>query len=709
MSLWSYEMEDVWNQMLDRLSGNIIRQTPHIAATIVSGTTSDLKNLWKQFGPERRPVDKRLGIFHARLMGSIHRIIDLEKEFQNFPKSLADLMSSIKVGLPIRWAKYHKLVDFRLLVPTDMGLATHVITSVPVLASIDGHLQNGANGSVDFSGATLLSVKLSSEVRSPLPFAPNGQYIGAGNCQTSTRYVQFSLKFSKISRFFEGVDVRLDLRAPQRIGLRYHKGSIRLILNATDQRRDLFYYHVRPYTISRGRSDEFTPTVEYSGHHPVSVSDPLKSDVDLNQFLGPGINLRWQTSTELPDQDIFTLLKTGLVPLSLHDRSFRLRYSPQVNQVQSIQFSLQHATQTKFNPLAVQMISGTGERVAKNSNRTNSNGISADEVDRSISSINQRLFQNFDGGESTVLIGSLAFQWKNQSHSEHILSMGYARNDNDTKDVINVRLEHKSFQNGKPTQQSPIFCASGFRTWDRPPLLDLSPDSLQLNGQLTVHFGSSCSSSQQTGDPGGSTGERLQVNIQMMRDSTAAAYARSSSSHQQCEQLRNDGWIDSAPCAESRALDRTYNVYDMVIVSSSMPNSTAYLNDRPRRWLDHLLSRSGRVTYRCESNVDGRLKISGHRDPSDGHVQWTLRFPRETLESDRFELTGENRFLSAFFPVQARSNVLGLVKKIVTSGLSEVNCYIGANEVTTYDQVTYGYTFNQCYHVLVTDCWMKNR
>ena len=174
-------MEDVWNQMLDRLSGNIIRQTPHIAATIVSGTTSDLKNLWKQFGPERRPVDKRLGIFHARLMGSIHRIIDLEKEFQNFPKTLADLMSSIKVGLPVRWAKYQKLVDFRLLVPTDMGLATHVITSVPVLASIDGHLQNGANGTVDFSGATLLSVKLSSEVRSPLPFAPNGQYIGAGN------------------------------------------------------------------------------------------------------------------------------------------------------------------------------------------------------------------------------------------------------------------------------------------------------------------------------------------------------------------------------------------------------------------------------------------------------------------------------------------------------------------------------------------------
>ena len=90
------------------------------------------------------------------------------------------------------------------------------------------------------------------------------------------------------------------------------------------------------------------------------MGNPSISDIDVGHPYG--INLRWQSSSELANEDArswvqhVTSRPLTIVPSSLHNRFYRLRYSPIGTDIRAVNLSVQHLMLLKSNGKTVQMV-----------------------------------------------------------------------------------------------------------------------------------------------------------------------------------------------------------------------------------------------------------------------------------------------------------------------------------------------------------------
>ena len=81
--MWNFNMADVWQNIFGKIYGSTSKSGEKMAA---------LKGIWDELNVAGRPADKRAGLLHISLMGSINRFINLAKLEEEIPKYMANIM-----------------------------------------------------------------------------------------------------------------------------------------------------------------------------------------------------------------------------------------------------------------------------------------------------------------------------------------------------------------------------------------------------------------------------------------------------------------------------------------------------------------------------------------------------------------------------------------------------------------------------------------
>lgn len=334
-------MGEIWQNIFGKFFGSLCnsQQMPGLSS-MLSGkmrenVNSAVKSIWDEIEPTRRPADKRAGVLHFNLMSSINYVFDLEKLEEKIPTWMSQAMQ-YQNGKPfdVSVTKYRMLAEYNIRFPTELGLPMRFLATLPIIVSLQGIVKGDGQGGIKSEIAAELSWKLSSEIRVELPF--NGNYIATG------------------------VDVRVESRAPKDLTWTWSNGMAKVAWTPGSKVTDLFYYHVKPYTITRNVVDSYKPSLEdrQAVHHIKTDVQPFESDYPLGERWG--VDVHWITEGEMhfadkaawiewfKKWDANSISNLGFVPLNIRHREYALRYKPEGTRARSIQswFQYQYATKS---------------------------------------------------------------------------------------------------------------------------------------------------------------------------------------------------------------------------------------------------------------------------------------------------------------------------------------------------------------------------
>ena len=457
-----------------------------------SKAINELSNIWEQIKPTRRLKDKATGFIHLRLQDSIRYAFDYLQLGKELPNLFVNFFKRPDDHLAVSFLKYHTLAEVNLRIPTEIGLPLRFLASNPLLASLQGKISGDLDsGTTHLDLASEFSWKLSTEVRVEMPWS--GNYIASG------------------------VDVRAEFRLPRQSKFKFSNAMFNWTLIPSDKIVDLFYYHVKPYTITGSISDT-VPVLEHEAVNMINVKEKaFEGHVSLGEY--SGINLRLLYQSEMDHFDFASWFQWwqkwdpsyALVPLKLRYRQHRVRYDPAGTEAKSLEFYFHYSHHWKNN--------GTGTS-------SNSSTASVPAVD-----IVQRLYRETGGGKANVFIGGVKTQLTNDSFHLFQASLGIVHDDN--KYFKDLRVQH-SFTDST-SQVSYALCGTSSFVWNNPPEFGLSSEILTIHGDSRYTFSTtSCELPQ------------VSVNFKSKahRSESAARIAASTPAGRTCLEQLAHGWTN---------------------------------------------------------------------------------------------------------------------------------------------------------------------
>ena len=137
--MWNFNMADVWQNILGKMYGSTSKSGEKMAA---------LKGIWDELNVAGRPADKRAGLLHISLMGSINRFINLAKLEEEIPKYMANIMKHKNAPYEVSVTKYRMLGEYNVRYATDLGLPMRYLFTLPILASMQGNIKSDGHGGI---------------------------------------------------------------------------------------------------------------------------------------------------------------------------------------------------------------------------------------------------------------------------------------------------------------------------------------------------------------------------------------------------------------------------------------------------------------------------------------------------------------------------------------------------------------------------------
>ena len=171
-------MGDIWQNIFGKLYGNMHATSTWSSGVHGHGSSNIVKNVWDELKVSPRESDKRVGLLHINLMGSIDRFFDLEKLPEILPGLMAEALKYQTKPYEVNFTKYRMLAEYNVKIPTEMGLPMRFLAHLPIIASLQGALKGDGQGGLKSDVSAELSWKLHSEIRVELPFS--GNYIATG-------------------------------------------------------------------------------------------------------------------------------------------------------------------------------------------------------------------------------------------------------------------------------------------------------------------------------------------------------------------------------------------------------------------------------------------------------------------------------------------------------------------------------------------------
>ena len=628
-------MEEAWNRFIAFLSG-----PSESKPSDPFPPTSYLDEIWKQIKAARRPADQRLGALHFNLLGSFNRFYDLQEMMNAFYEKNWHRDHV----MPLDWLKFRQLAEIEINIPNELGLDTRYLAQLPILASVQGQLRwKSKSVSVESDAIAMVTWKLTGEIRTRLPFS--GHDVSAG------------------------VDVRVAFNAPKNIQLQFN-GRLHSKSNLGDQVNDLFYYHVKPYTAIRRTTAWGVPISE--DFQSIQIGRPFESQVHLPVS---GVNLTLSTYSEHPHNDVnewmawinqwnvHSFSKVAFVPLKLHRREYRLRFSPEGTTVSSISTWFQYWKHHHSGSGSFKFESSVPE--------------SPNMVPDALKNVLERLFNNLGAGTAHVLDSGLEIRRIDGTRIEYSAILGLARDQ--SRDQMDLRVSKRFHEHSDDV----VLCVSNWR----------NSDEFQHWEHIDIHFGNNCTERV----------SRIQLKAKVSADTS-----RNMPSVQDC---RNDlllNLMGSHVCnvRDSNEIFKTYEVE----VDISRKLTKLVLN--PLRMLIVRCLNGFVTSYRLESNEADKFILHAVHDPLSESVNLRLLLPKETIVAENIRPTSTNlltNLIAIVFPMKTGTNVMQQVVSYATAGVSDSKCLVDPVRVVTFDGVAYSHVMNQCNHVLITDCYKNNR
>lgn len=670
-------MSDVWQNVWEKI---------YLGSTTSKGDNIEkLKAIWDELNVTPRPADKRAGLLHFNLMGSINRFIDLEKLGKSIPALLASIAKWKYQNKPyeVSVSKYRMLAEYNVRFPTELGLPMRFLATLPLLMSAQGSLKGDGKGGMKSCINAEFSLKLSSEIRVDIPF--NGKFIATG------------------------VDVRVDFLPPSDLNFSYKvPGQIKMTWIPEKKLKPFFYYHVLPYTITSDLAKSLTPILEDHGiKNIVLVDKPIAHRLPIGGRYGVNIQLAeivhmvnsdkmvwWQWFQKWNFNGLFNL---GFVPLELRGRHHAFFYDPSGTHARSVTvyFQYQHATKSSKNT-----------RIYESGSSESKVAVEADLISPVVPEffpVLGRLFKNLECGSAHLLRAGIITEQKNGTFIHFNLIAGLSKDAWNTKDFTDIQIEKYTSGNVPATKEfNYSICYTSNRTWNNPNAYGFSKNVLELNDEKKITFGENCNQS----------GIRLTTKAYRDREAANAA-----SESQQC--FKNHTILSlyvSPECTEAQRTDQTYNNYELIAETENLSETANYWINTACQWIIYKLYPFTVKHIQGQSNAANRSTVTIKRDFNTGTSNITFIRPTETVVAVNVRTGDETvnqwarfsplifAYSKIFYPLNAGRNFIREASRLSSGGISEAKCVIGHDKVHTYDDVFYNYTINDCPHVLMTDC-----
>jgi hypothetical protein len=627
-------------------------------------------------------------------MGSINRFYDMEKLPEIIPGLLAQAMKvqSGGVGYEVAITKYRMLAEYNVKFPTEMGLPLRFLSTLPIIASLQGTLKADGQNGIKSDVAAELSWKLASELRVELPF--NGNYIATG------------------------VDVRVESRLPKEMNFNLQNGVVKATWTPGSKVTDLLYYHVKPYTITRNIADSYKPTLEdEKNYHIISVNDePAHYELPLgNRY---GVNLQVVSHSELDFTDFASWIQwfkkwdvngfsnLAFVPLDIKHREYHLRYKPEGTKARSVQTWFQYQYAFKSCEHTVVFQSGEDQPTKR----------SAPEVISPIrpiapefQSAAQRVLKEIDSGNAQLLRAGFTIEQKDGSFIHFNSTLALAKDSWYTKDYTDLHVEKYTTTGPSVNANKKVDYALNYvavRNWNKAPHYGFSKDVLYLTDDETITFGEN-----------GDQSSKIRFKAKVIRDEYAAKHALYSPVGQKCQKDMSKGFMYGSPaCEEARYLDQTYNNYELTAEAENLPAPVGSFLNKLRNWINHAVY-DYTVEHTQGPNAPNRASWTIKYDPATGASNMTWVRPFETVVAHNVRFPEDYEpfsplslaYFQTLYPLNAGQNWARASLNKTYGGASEDKCFVGPKAVYTYDGGFYNYTVDQCEHVLMTDCSQETK
>ncbi len=675
--MYNFNMGDLWRSVFTKLSG----------ASWTEKKGDSITNIWNQLKVSAKPSDKRAGLLHIDLFGSIQRFVNLESLEEEIPKFLADSLKYQKVPYEINLTKYRMLGEYNVRFANELGLPMRYLFTLPLITSTQGTLQGDEHGHIKYDVSAEVSWKITGEIRVDLPFT--GNYIATG------------------------VDVIVDSHLPREFNFSYKNGIVK-IDNIPDKKPvDLIYYHVKPYTVTRNLADSINPTLEDQAAHIISITDkPIQRQWSLGQIIGLNVNLI--EHSEFPNSDIYSWGKFMnkwdinswsnlgcFVPLELNYRKYILRYEPTGTQAKQIStsFFYQYATKTSQNTLLY--VSGSSQSKTPSEPEI----ISTSHITPENRPLADLMFKDLETGNARLMRAKVVAEQQDGSIILLQSTLGLSRDARYSKDFFDWQTELSTTKPNAAKKVNYALCYWAVRDWNNAPTYGFSKDILVMNEVDEIGFGPECE-------------QKVRFTAKLTRDESAAKAAIDSKAGQQCIKDMEAGFKHGSPaCTEARLMDQTYNNYVLAAEAKDMSESSLQWARSTATWLNNILSPFIVEHRHAQTNTPYSASWTIKRDPITGDSDMTFIRPHETVvaKNVRWGFSGWQRFspltyayAKVFYPLKSGTNFLIDALDITSAGVSESKCYVGENAVHTFDGAHYKYTINECPHVLMTDCHKKS-
>ena len=659
-------MDDVYSKLY-QTGDESAKRTP--TNRRANRSVPELKELLDQLNATPVLEDKRTAVLFAQLMGSMHRVIDVEELIEKASdKSKMDGVSAVNL------LRFANLVTVEVELPNELGLTSHFLVQAPLLASVQGNIKmDTTNWSMEWNGVARMAMKLTSQIRTHFPW--------------STSYIA------------GGVDVRLDLHAPRTINVELTKQKQLVIATKLGEKiNDLAHYHVMPYTTSRDWST--TPVMEDETNTKVVR---ISASPFQRKMLLPGSLNNFQVivdsdyplndmnawTTYLAQFDSLSVASQMLVPMSMHYREYRAQYSPESGPTNAITAMFHYFGFWKSGTKSLTYASGTSD--ANDKTVESSQDVPDYAVD-----IVDRLFKSVDSGEAFVLRSALQLQHKDGAKVHMNASYGYSYDYITSKSYRDVQLMRVG------SGDSYAVCGSSSVTRSLPPAFGFSSEPLYQTEDGIFQAGASCKSP---------SADKMTYKIKMMRDETAANVARESDAAEKCRLQSKSGLVDSPSCQEARNLDQTFNMYAIEAdVPDQMSTYAAPIHLLVTKYFAPFI-----VSRSVTPPQNNKWLLKAMRQPVTGKLDVILRSPTTATYARNVHFSNATytpavaTIAPALFPIRADTSYVDSIKSSLTAGVSDRRCFVGAQRVITFDGVHYNHTLGDCTHVLVTDCQQKSR
>ena len=621
------------------------------------------------------------------------------EQFASEPRSLKGKLCGKH---PINMVKVNNWAPTEILIPSDMGLPIVMEVQMPAVLALRGEVEIECSGSLP-----AVSVELTS--KADVAF---------------TGYVGTICPFTK-EIVAAGINQQWSVNYPTKVSAKVEMGRFQIKYSQNEEAKqstqsvDVLAYSVKPFaTIKPFVYADVTPLIVHQNTKIIKSEAERKTMVvpALGQYYGIDSKLVINTETDIRDMksliDHLALYKYNPVNIALFSwtntavtrngmpsarfHEVKMVYNPSTSSTKEIEvdFTIAMAHKSKSQGIkAIQLLSQQQLQTPRQQNQKI-----------------QQVLENLQIESGLGLTSELnvVFKGNQEKTFSYVLSAGQGRQGSQQK--WNLHLQNKDRMS---------FCMDGSVTLPSLAIRDierLESENVEFTYRNNIGFGQTCQ--EHTIKVTGSSNVSQQQKEKIQQSEEVRKCIRSSEKiqeireelqrtrigsqqHQQLEEQQQEAFLKKIDhCEQAIRKMSTLDQAKFRIEYTQMPQYvrqyTRILDTAVKAMLLPYVVRS-ESTSNQHNQIEVELKFNTHLET----VDMVLREEDETNKYANIRLPERVRNIIPF--VASKSIQEQLIERI-EGGSVYPKCYIGNGAIKTFDNKTYSYELDDCYHVLAADC-----